>query len=754
MNVCIKTSKACLSAFLIGLLGAVLCLTNIGIYFEEELGLAWLFKLRGSISSPKDVIIVNIDKSSAEILRLPEDPEKWPRSYYANLIEKLNQKNPAIIAFNIYFGEDRESENDAMLAKAMAEGKNIILSSYLKQYTVHFVGSFNEIRYERIIDPIYILDHAALGTAPFPLPKTSSTVKQFWTYKKSAGDIPTFPVTVFQCYVFKKAYPEILQLLHQINPVLESTLPATFEKIAIEFKAIELIQKIQSAFAIETKSLDQLDNLLTTARFSPEKTRLLQSWFSLLNSTDSLYFNHYGKVGAITTIPFYQALEIDMLNPELFNNKVILVGYSENIEPEKNQGLYTEFSSDNGETISSTEIAATAVANLIDNSWLRPLQLQKQIFLALAWSFLLHGVCRLFPYRFAISLIIALSAGYVAFAYFRFATSYVWFPLFVPIMLQTPFVLIVASISHFLKNKKDHQNMYKAFSFYLPDNVVSKISHQPGMDAMNHYGELMHGVCLATDAGQYTTLSETMDPLSLNNLMNQYYGVMFPQVKKHNGIISDVIGDAMLAIWAAPMVETQHRINACHAALAIKMAIDQFNRSQPHQLSTRLGLHYGEMRLGNVGAMEHYEYRAVGDIVNTATRIEGLNKLLGTYILVSASVIEGLPGFFTREMGVFILKGKTFPIIIFELIAPIDHIEPYWLPLVAAFTKALKLFQSYQWPKALEAFLAIKNEYPEDGPTRFYISYLSQRVSFLPEKHADEHPALIEIGNITSLLHF
>ncbi|MDD5319107.1 MAG: adenylate/guanylate cyclase domain-containing protein [Methylococcales bacterium] len=754
MNVCIKTSKACLSALLIGIFGAILCLTKVGLYFEEELGLAWLFKLRGSITSPKDVIIVNIDKTSAETLLLPEDPEKWPRSYYARLIEKLNRQNPAIIAFNIYFDEDRDPEEDAMLAKAIAEGKNKILSSYLKQYTIQPVGSFNEIRYERIIDPIYILDHAALGTAPFPLPKTSSTVKQFWTYKKSAGDIPTFPATVFQSYVFKKAYPEILQLLHQIDPALESILPETFEQLAIEFKAIEITQKIHTAFATKTESLTQLDNLLTAARYSPEKTRLLQSWFSLLKSTDSLYFNHYGKVGTITTIPFYQALVNDILNPELFNNKVILVGYSENIEPEKNQGLYTEFSSDNGETISSTEIAATAVANLIDNSWLRPLPLQKQFFLVLAWSFLLHGVCRLFSYRFAISLIIALSAGYLAFAYFRFTTAYVWFPLFVPIMLQTPFVLIVASISHFLKNKKDHQNMTKAFSFYLPDTVVSKIAHQPALDAMNCYGELMQGVCMATDAGQYTTLSETMDPLALNNLMNQYYGVMFPQVKKHSGIISDVIGDAMLAIWAAPLVETQHRINACHAALAIKMAIDQFNRSQPHQLPTRLGLHYGEMRVGNVGAMEHYEYRAVGDIVNTATRIEGLNKLLGTYILVSASVIEGLTTFFTREMGVFILKGKTFPVIIFELIAPIDHVEPYRIPLVNAFSKALKLFQSYQWPKALEAFLAIKNEYPEDGPTCFYISYLSQQLSFLPEKHADEHPALIEIGNITSLLHF
>ncbi len=387
MDVCIKTSKACLSALLIGIFGAVLCLTNFGLYLEEELGLAWLFKLRGSISSPKDVVIVSIDKSSADALGLPEEPEKWPRGNYAKLIEKLNQSHPAIIAFNIYFGEDRDPENDAMLAKAIAAGKNIILSNYLKQYIVPSAYPSNEFMYEHIIDPIALLDQAALAASPFPLPKTFSTVKQFWTYKKSAGDIPTFPVTVFQCYVIKTAYAEILQLLHQVDPTFESTLPKTFEQLATQYKSIEIIQKIQSVLAKKTKSVTQLDDLLTAAKIPQEKIRIVQSWFSLLKNPDSLYFNHYGKVGAITTIPFHQAMAGHNLNSEQFRNKIILVGYSENIEPEKNQGFYTDFSSDIGETISSTEIAATAVANLIDDNWLKHLPLQHQFLLILTLEF-------------------------------------------------------------------------------------------------------------------------------------------------------------------------------------------------------------------------------------------------------------------------------------------------------------------------------------------------------------------------------
>ncbi|MEC4747951.1 adenylate/guanylate cyclase domain-containing protein [Methylomicrobium sp. Wu6] len=752
MNVYKKTSNAVLSALLIGTLGAALNLTKLGLRFEEEWGLAALFKVRGAISSPRDVIIVNVDKSSEEQLRLPENPEKWPRSTYARLIEALNRYEPAVIALNIYFGEVRDAGNDIRLAKAIASGKNVILSNYLKQYTFPSTDPAWEFTYEKIINPIPAFANAALGAAPFPLPKTASTVKQFWTYKKSAGSIPTFPVSVFQCYALNRAYPEILRLLQLIEPALPSRLPPTFAQLAEKSNVLEISELIRQAFA--TKSLTQLQELLAEADYPPESTRLLQSWFTLAKGSDNRYFNHYGKTGAITTIPFHQLLENKHLNPELFRRKVVLVGYSENLEPEKLQGFYTEFSGGVSATVSTTEIAATAVANLIDNNAIRPLPLQSQCLLIMLWSFLLFGVCRLCSHRLAASLMIGLTAAYAGFAYFQFAAAQIWLPLFIPLLLQTPAAAIALIFSYLQKNKQNQQNLHKTLSYYLPDNVVSDIAKQSELEAITHYGGLVRGVCMTTDAGQYTTLSETMDPLTLKSVLNQYYGEMFPLVKYHHGIISDVIGDAMLALWAAPLEESRHKINACRAALEIKAAIDRFNRSQSYQLPTRLGLHFGEMHLGNVGAMEHFEYRAVGDIVNTAVRIEGLNKLLGTQILVSSSVIEGVSGFFTREVGAFVLKGKTYPVILFELIAPTGQVDPYWLPLAAAFAHALRLFQNYQWTEALNAFLDIEQRHPDDGPTLFYIQYLNQRPPAPPATGRADQPARIELDNITNRLHF
>ncbi len=751
MNACIKTCQSCILILLVGITGAFFSTTPLAVSLEEEFGLSWLFKLRGALPPPEHVVIVSIDKLSADILRLPDDPEKWPRSYYARLIEKLNQQQPAIIAINIVFSDSRRPENDQLLAQAMSKGGNIILSNYLKRNLVPSTSPLNSYSYQRIIDPIPILDQAALDTAPFPLPKTSSTVKQFWTFKNSAGGVNTFPGSIFHCFVFQQVYPEIVQLLYQLNPPLNLPEAETFKELSGD--VINTVHYIQSTLTQNPDYIQQLRLHLQHSGFSPEKTRLLNAWLDLLDSSNSLYFNHYGRAGTITTIPFYQALLSDILNPGVFNNKVVLVGYSEKIEPEKNRGLYTVYSSDNDEITSPIEIAATAVANLIDHTWLQPIPFQDQFLLLLGWGILLSAICRLFPFKLAISLIIIISIAYLSIAYFWFTYHHVWLPLFIPIMLQMPIVMIIASVACFRKRRREHQNMHQAFCLYLPGDVVNTVANQGNINSIPNYGELMQGVCMATDAGQYTTLSETLNPLRLNELMNNYYSVLFSQVKAQQGIISDVIGDAMLALWARPEITTHCRIKACHAALKIKETVTHFNDANPYQLPTRLGLHFGEIRLGNVGAEDHFEYRAVGDTVNTATRIEGLNKILGTQILVSAEVIQNLPDFIIREIGFFILKGKTQSIHIYELMSEKADCCPEQSMLIDMFSRALLQFKQLEWSKALQTWHEIERIYPNDGPTRFYIQYIKRNLQILSERTDFDQSSVINIGNNTSFLH-
>lgn len=748
MQPCLKTSRACLFAFLTAIFGSFLCLTPYGLYLEEEFGLNWLFNMRGTITVPDNVLIVSLDKASAEKLKLPENPEKWPRSLYARLINNLSQKNAAVIAFGIIFDEPHDSTNDKALADSMRQSRNVILSNYLKRSTVTLEGQLGQTFVDQLIQPISLLANAALTAAPFPLPRTSSTVNQFWAYKTSAGDIPTFPVIVFQNYAIKQIQSEILQLLNQTKTSLK---PRSDEKIISSFKQIQssnLIARINKFITNQPNMLTQMNSALPKLTLTKEKRRLLQTWFALLQGEVSFYFNHYGPVRTIPTYSFYDVLSDDARLPErLFNNKIVLIGYSENIQPEKNPGFYTVFSKSQGDVVSPIEIAATAVANLVDNAWIRPMQLGHQFLFTFFWGCLLAALYRCLSFRYATLLLLILSIGFVFLAYAMFTIRYLWLPLFIPIALQMPLILLLTAISCFITSARERQTMEKAFSYYLPSDVVSQITTKK--QQLDNYGEMKFGVCMATDAEKYTTLSESMTPMQLGELMNQYYALMFKPVKRHGGFISDVIGDAMLAIWAAPNKEVLTRLNACKAALEVKTAVDQFNLSQVNPLPTRIGLHDGVMRLGNVGALDHLEYRAVGDIVNTATRIEGINKLLKTTILASATTVEGMDSLVFRNIGAFLLKGKSNPIEICELIGVTENIEPQQLNLVIQFEKAVDLFKRHQWSKSLAAFTKIYASYPGDGPTLFYINYLKHlSLSGLQ----NESTAIIQIGNTSELL--
>jgi len=183
----------------------------------------------------------------------------------------------------------------------------------------------------------------------------------------------------------------------------------------------------------------------------------------------------------------------------------------------------------------------------------------------------------------------------------------------------------------------------------------------------------------------------------------------------------------MLAVWASTQLGTGLRSKACLAAMDIANAIRQFNQSSTTlKLPTRIGLHFGEMLLGNIGAIDHYEYRPVGDIVNTVSRIENLNKRLGTWVLISQAVFEGLEGFLTREVGSFTLTGKSKPLVIYELLGCLENTGQKEKDLCAVFSEGLKAYKQQCWEEAAKKFCTCMHEYKDDGLSKFYLSLCEQ----------------------------
>lgn len=157
--------------------------------------------------------------------------------------------------------------------------------------------------------------------------------------------------------------------------------------------------------------------------------------------------------------------------------------------------------------------------------------------------------------------------------------------------------------------------------------------------------------------------------------------------------------------------------------------MDRFNDAHPEsRLPTRIGINYGVVVLGAVGAYPHFEYRAVGDTVNTASRVEQLSKDLGTRVLATAPMMEGLDMFLVRDLGDFPLRGRRTDSRILELVARTEDALPEQLDLCSRFAVARAALEAGDLPKARAGFRSILQDFPTDGPSGYFLRLIERQV--------------------------
>ncbi|SPQ01908.1 Adenylate/guanylate cyclase with Chase sensor [Candidatus Sulfobium mesophilum] len=728
-------TKAVLLGFLTGIVGLAVSLLPFGLSLEENLGLDLLFTLRGTRQAPSDVIIVSIDKESANILSLPDDPRKWSHQLHASLTERLAREGAEVIAFDIFFEDSKASDEDRAFSEAIRKAGNVVLSGYLKgenlPLTAKGKNSAGDLTIERLVPPNDALAQSALGIAPFPLPKVPVRVSQYWTFKTGAGGLPSLPVVACQAFNLG-IYDEFRRLMEKVAPSKTMKLPRD-KNAVVGAKSIEkLVRDLKEIFEYDPLIAERMLKELESGGVSLAGTKKdrIRSLIAMYHGINNRYLNFYGPPRTITTVPYFQIVSTDgreaigAKQPDI-NGKAVFVGHSELYRAGQKDGFYTVFSQQNGLDISGVEIAATAFANLLTNQHVEPLGFETRLAIIMMWGILIGSLCRQFPAAIAAMSIVGLGAGYLFFAEYRFKVSGTWYPVVIPLFIQTSFAFFGAVSLKYKDSNKERDRIRKAFGYYLPDGVVDRLSKN--IAEIKADSELAYGICLSTDAEQYTALSETMEPKELSGFMNRYYATIFEPIKKHTGVVANVVGDSMLAIWVTANPDSALKDQACLAALDIAEAVHHFNQSSDTSpLPTRIGLHSGYIVLGHIGAADHYEYRPVGDIVNTATRIEGLNKYLGTRILVSEDVISHLEGFLTRELGKFLLLGKSKPIVVHELLCRTDGVNTQKRKICKTFADALDSFRRQSWDEAIQKFyVCIKNR-GEDGPSRFYLKLCEQ----------------------------
>lgn len=678
-----KLFKSLALGVAVALAGVLATLISPWFDLEQNFGLPWLFAYRGPVAAPQDVAIVAIDEESAAMLGVAQSPHDWPRSLHGELVRYLSQAGVRVIAFDITFDTPSpRPEQDRAFADAIATAGNVLVSEAVRKDTLALDDPAGKrvasVVIERIAPPIPIIDNALLGRAPFVVPK-AARVDFYWTLRAGAADAPTLPVLALRAWA------------SDANPAAAVADASQRERVA------QLLARIESG-------------------------------------ADFAYLNLYGPPRSVRTVPYAQVLQAARAASdagsegaalaESLRGKAVFVGFSAN-SPAGQERLRddhrTVFSQDDGMNISGVELAATAFANLLQDRALQRLPMHSQLAVVAAWGLLLGLVCGMLRPSIAAALAAGLVALWTWWVFARFSRDAQWWPFVVVAAIEFPLAVFAGVWMHYRATARDREAMRQAVGYYLPKSVVKQLAGRGG--SMTQGNRVVYGSCLATDVNQYTKLAEGMDPARLGRLLNEYFAELFVPVERSGGIVVDVVGDAMVALWTAAAPDAAVRRSACAAALQIAAGVDRFNRDAAPQrpvFDTRFGLHCGEAMIGNVGASGHYEYRAVGDLVNTASRLEGLNKLLGTRLLASAAMLEGVEGLQTRALGRFRLAGKTLDVEVVELLGTAADCADDDRQRYARFEAALSSYLAGDWGAATAAFGAIVARWPGDGPSRFY----------------------------------
>jgi len=269
-----------------------------------------------------------------------------------------------------------------------------------------------------------------------------------------------------------------------------------------------------------------------------------------------------------------------------------------------------------------------------------------------------------------------------------------------------------------LLESRRRRELRNAFGFYLSPQMADKIANsdfdlQPG-------GEIVEATVLFTDLENFTTLSEDLDPSEVSAILIAYFEQTTRCILEKKGTIIKYVGDAVMAAWGAPIAESAHAMSAVEAACDLR-ALTQIE-VHGRQLRTRVGINSGKVLAGNLGSSFRFDYTMIGDTTNFASRLESLNKYLGTQILISEAVREQLNSkFSTRRLGEFRVAGKAHSVIIHELLgrASAHSEERAW---IEAFEAGLDAFRVGKFSDAAELMNRVGQlRGGSDGPAAFYL---------------------------------
>ena len=288
------------------------------------------------------------------------------------------------------------------------------------------------------------------------------------------------------------------------------------------------------------------------------------------------------------------------------------------------------------------------------------------------------------------------------------------------------------SFNQMVGQLKSKEKLREAFGQFLDPRIVANIVDN-STGELKEVAERRRVTIFFSDISNFSSIGEQLTAASLVKLLNRYFTVSTQAVRRHHGIVDKFIGDGVMAFWASPFSEGEsHARDACHACLELQEAFRKFQNEIPDltglrrnapPFRVRIALATGDTVIGTVGSETTKSFTVIGDNVNTASRLEGVNKVYGTSILINEECHRLAESYIeTREIDFVTVFGKVEPVRIYELLGRTGSLDPTTERLRNLFADALQLYREQKWDEAIHLFKECLKVRPDDGPSLEFLS--------------------------------
>jgi adenylate cyclase len=672
---------------------------------------------RESPENESDVVLAVIDEESID----KEGKWIWPRSKMANLVNKLSEAGARVISFDIGFLEPdeksvvrtiedieknltildvqnrayladlkRASDNDLLLADAIAESKaKVVLGYFFQMEKLHSGDS----------------DEALLKIQRNNI--QSSRYAQVKFHSEKALDVPLIEAQVANANITgisqATPYSGFFNMFPDKDGVVR-WIPAVINYSDEMYAPLSLMTL--SAFK-------DSQPLVVVAEYGIEKIK----FDDITIPTDELgriMINYRGDAKSFRHIPVTDILRGKVPENEL-KGKVVIVGATA-------IGIYDMRVTPYASVFPGVEIHANIVDSVLRGEFLyHPTWAAVFDILAIVLAGLLLGL--VLPRTgvfWGVLTVSVLFFGHIFFCQYLFS-SQGWILNMVYPLLVILSVYISITVYKYLSESRQKRFIRSAFSTYLAPTVVQQLIDSP--ENLELGGEEREITAFFSDVQGFTSISEKLAPHELVELLNEFLTEMTNIILKREGTVDKFEGDAIIAFYGAPNALENQAETACLTCVDMQKRLGEL-REKWHQegrpeLKMRIGLSTGPAVVGNMGSRSRMDYTMMGDTVNTAARLEGVNKIYGIYTLVCETTFKkASQRVWGREIDSINVVGKAEPVTVYQILGYSEDIDKTMLKVTGLYAEGLHLYRQQHWDSAIEKFDAALKISPDDGPSK------------------------------------